>query len=254
MNIDELKAKLQQRVVYQPTGLCIRKDSEKPMLDGVAIVVNKETVLYEGSDWREIEVIDPNCIREEYIKTQDIKLNLLHERMLSFNRYPSGALVLESREDGLHFSAPGDDSAIARQAYDLTKNGTYTGCSFEFRAKDYTVSERKGADGKTEYVIRHQEFEMIRAITIGMDPAYKQTSVNARELYRELNGITDTNEPDAEAAKRDAEEKAKAEKEQREKEEAEKREKETLARSLNDIQSDLEDEEAIDAREKITNL
>lgn len=253
MNIDELKAKLQKRVTFQPTGLEMRKESETPVIEGLAIVVNKETVLWEGRDYREIEVIDPNCIREDFIKTQDIKLNLLHERQLSFAR-TGGALILDTREDGLHFSAPGDDSAIARQATDLIKNGTYTGCSFEFWAKDYEVSERQAADGKTEYVIRHKEFERIGAITIGMDPAYEQTSVNARELYRELNHITDTNEPDAEAAKREAEEKAKAEKEQREKEESEKREKETLARSLNDIQSDLEDEEAIDAREKITNL
>lgn len=231
MNIEELKNKLQKRVAFQPTGLEMRKDSEKPVIEGLAIVVNKETVLWEGSDWREIEVIDPNCIRKEFIDTQDIKLNLLHARQLSFAR-TGGALVLDTREDGLHFSAPGDDSAIARQATDLIKNGTYTGCSFEFWAKDYEVSERKAADGKTEYVIRHKEFERIGAITIGMDPAYEQTSVNARELYNEMH-------PD-EAAKREAELKEQAEKEAREKEEAEKREKETRERSLRDREREIE--------------
>lgn len=179
-----LNTKLQHRTAFQPTGLLMREGAETPTIDGVAIVVNKETVLYEGSDWREVEVIDPSCITDEFIKSQDIKLNLLHERSLSFAR-TGGSLILETREDGLHFSAPGDDSAIARQATDLIKNGTYTGCSFEFWAKDYQVSERVGADGKTEYVIRHQSFERIGAITIGMDPAYEQTSVGLREKYQE---------------------------------------------------------------------
>lgn len=233
MNIEELKNKLQKRVAFNPKGIIVRaENSDKPVVEGVAIVTNQETVLREYSDYRVVEVVEPSCIREEFIKTQDIKLNLLHARVLSFNRYPSGSLVLNTREDGLHFSAPGDDSAIAKQAHDLTRNGTYTGCSFEFGAKDYEVIERTGADGKTEYLIRHKEFAYIEAITIGMDPAYEQTSVNARELYNEMH-------PD-EAAKREAELKEQAEKEAREKEEAEKREKETRERSLRDREREIE--------------
>lgn len=184
----ELKTKLQHRTAYQPTGLIMREnDEEHSTLSGVAIVTNAETTLYEGSDWREIEIIDPSCLNAEFMAEQDIKLNLLHERSLSFarNNKGKGTLVLETREDGLHFEAPGDDSSIARQASDLIKNGTYTGCSFEFWAKDYEVTERTAQDGKKEYVIRHKAFERIGAITIGMDPAYEQTSVNAREIYRE---------------------------------------------------------------------
>lgn len=202
----EIKTKLQHRVAFQPTGLLMREETDKPTLEGVAIVTNAETVLWEGSDWREIEIIDPSCLDAEFLAQQDIKLNLLHERSLSFarNNQGKGSLVLEAREDGLHFSAPGDDSAIARQASDLVKNGTYTGCSFEFWAKDYEVSERVGADGKTEYVIRHTAFERIGAITIGMDPAYEQTSVNAREMYRESH--EDLNAAERELLKRQQEE------------------------------------------------
>lgn len=238
----ELKTNLQKRVAFQPTGLMMRKDSDKPTIEGVAIVVNKETVLWEGSTYREIEVIDPSAISAEFIATQDIKLNLLHERALSFAR-TGGSLVLDTREDGLHFSAPGDDSAIARQATDLIKNGTYTGCSFEFWSKDYTVTERKAEDGKTEYVIRHQSFRKIGAITIGMDPAYEATSVGLREMYREMNGITDGNDPDAEAAKREAELKEQAEKEAAE---AAEREKFTRERALREEQIDADAERALD--------
>jgi single-strand DNA-binding protein len=44
-----------------------------------------------------------------------------------------------------------------------------------------------GKDGKKEYVVRHTKFARIGAITIGMDPAYEQTSVGLREMYRETH-------------------------------------------------------------------
>ena len=60
--------------------------------------------------------------------------------------------------------------------------GVYTGCSFEFYAKDYTVEEVKDQNGDTLTRITHTVFESLLAITIAMDPAYAQTAVNAREL------------------------------------------------------------------------
>lgn len=59
------------------------------------------------------------------------------------------------------------------------KNGTYTGCSFEFYSKDYEIEERT----KGDYLVTHKAFEKLTALTIAMDPAYEQTSVNAREEY-----------------------------------------------------------------------
>lgn len=180
------KDKLQKRSLFQQTRLHLREEKENDTIEGVAIVANVETVLYEGSTYREIEVIDPSAISADFIATQDIKINLLHEREYTFgrNNKGKGSLVLNPRETQLEFSHP-VDSDIAKQARDLIKNGTYSGCSFEFWPKDYEVTEREAADGKKEYVIRHKAFERVSAITIGMDPAYKDTSVSLRELYRE---------------------------------------------------------------------
>ena len=55
--------------------------------------------------------------------------------------------------------------------------------------------------------MRHTKFRAITALTLGMDPAYLQTSLSARELWNE----TESGKREAEAAeqaKRDAEEKA----------------------------------------------
>lgn len=228
----ELKTTLQKRVAYQPTGLMMREESEQdPKIAGVAIVTNAETILYEGSDWREVEIIDPACISEEFIKTQDIKLNLLHERSLSFARCNKGegGLSLDTREDGLHFETNIPDCDLGQRAKALIANGTYTGCSFEFYPKDYEVSERKGADGKNEYVIRHTAFAQIGAITIGMDPAYQQTSCGLRELLHK--------EDDADA-EREAQLKAEAEKREQE--------KKTRERKLREMQMDWDAEALID--------
>lgn len=180
------KNKLQKRSLFQQTGLHLREGDEANTIEGVAIVANVETVLYEGKTYREIEIIDPSAISGDFIATQDIKINLLHEREYTFgrNNKGKGSLVLMPRETQLEFSHP-VDSEIAKQARDLIKNGTYSGCSFEFWPRDYEMIERQAADGKTEYVIRHKAFERISAITIGMDPAYQDTSVSLRELYRE---------------------------------------------------------------------
>lgn len=212
--------KIQRREVFNPSAVSLREiEGKDGIIEGVAIVTNVETVLYEGSDWREIEVIDPSCITPEFLAQQDIKLNLLHERNSTIARTPN-SLRVESREDCLHFEADAPDCDLGKRAQALIANGTYTGCSFEFYAKDYAVSERQGADGKTEYLIRHTAFEKITALTIAMDPQYESTSVKAREIYLAEHPEAHR-ETEAEEAERLANDQARAEAEAKAKREQE---------------------------------
>ena len=212
MNKDEIK--LHKREGFTAGGVHLREDGEKAnIIEGLAVVTNQETVLSEDSDWREIEVIDPSCLAEDFLREQDIKLNLLHERKDSFARTPN--LHVFAGEDGLHFETEIPDCDLGQRAKALIGNGTYTGCSFEFYPKDYTVSERTAADGKTEYVIRHKAFAKITALTIAMDPYYNQTSVNAREMYLAEHPESQAAEKAAqEAVQREAEAKAAEQREQ----------------------------------------
>lgn len=175
----------EKREVFCAGSLAVRENDDKgKIIEGVAIVTEQETVLWECSDYREIEVIAQSCINPDFIAQQDMTLNLLHNRDESFARTPN-SLRVEPREDGLHFEADVPDCDLGKRAQALTANGTYSGCSFEFYPKDYQVSERQAADGKTEYIIRHTAFERITALTLAMNPAYPTTSVGVRELYRE---------------------------------------------------------------------
>ena len=87
----------------------------------------------------------------------------------------------------------------------MVRRGDYSGCSFEFYPKDYEVERSEGADGKDEVIIRHKSFEFLSALTIGMDPAYRQTTVNAREMDK-LTPEGKAAAEAAEAARREAEE------------------------------------------------
>jgi phage head maturation protease len=214
---------MEKREFFSPSSFSIREGEDQgKTIEGVAVVTERETVLYEGPDFREIEVIAQSCIDPAFMAEQDMKLNLLHRRDESFARTPK-SLHHESRADGLHFTAEVPDCDLGKRAVALIDNGTYTGCSFEFYPKDYQVSERKASDGKTEYVIRHTAFEKVTALTIAMDPAYSATSVGVRELYRELHPAEDDTEGDklreqqereaAEAAAKEAEEAARIERE-----------------------------------------
>ena len=202
----------EKREVFCAGSLAVREGDDKKIIEGVAIVTEKETVLWEGSDYREVEIIAQSCINREFIAQQNMTLNLLHNRDESFARTPK-SLRVEPREDGLHFEADIPDCDLGKRARALTENGTYQGCSFEFYPKDYEVSERQAADGKKEYVIRHTAFERITALTLAMNPAYPTTSVGVRELYEQNHKETDE--------EREAREKAEREKQERERKEAE---------------------------------
>ena len=75
----------EKREMFCAGSLAVREaDGKGNIIEGVAIVTEQETVLWEGSDYREIEVIAKSCITPDFIAQQDMTLNLLHNRDESF--------------------------------------------------------------------------------------------------------------------------------------------------------------------------
>ena len=145
----------------------------------------------------------------EFLKTQDVKMNMLHERELTIARcnQGTGSMRMAVDEQGVTFEFEAPRCDIGDRCLEMVRRGDYSGCSFEFMPKDYDVERTKGFDGKDEVIVRHKSFEFISALTIGMDPAYRQTTVNARELEK-LTPEGKAEIEAAETAKREAEEKA----------------------------------------------
>ena len=199
------KIELQQRMRFVPQGMKIREaeDGKKSRtVEGCAIVFGQETTLWDGKYERWREIINKSCITDEFLREQDIKLNLLHNRSntIARNNKGVGNLVLDLREDGLYFSAELPDCDICNRALAMVSTGVYSGCSFEFWPGDYREEVTKLEDGREDILITHENFQRVDALTIAMDPAYEQTSVGLREQFeqREKQHITDEGDPDAE--------------------------------------------------------
>ena len=177
---------------------------ESRTIVGTAIVFNAESEILDDWGKRFREVIRPEACSMEFLNSQDIKLNLLHEREMSIARANKGVgnLHLSVDERGVNFEFEAPRCDLGNRALELIRAGVYSGCSFEFLPQDYDVTER-GED----VLITHTKFRAITALTIGMDPAYKQTSVNARELYEQT--------PAGQKAKEEAEEKGAREEQER---------------------------------------
>ena len=176
IEIRTLDCKLSVREVDDPA------QGESRTITGTAIVFDAESEVLDDWGYKFREVIKPSAATMEFLNTQDIKMNLLHERELTLARCNKGegSLRLTVDDKGVNFEFEAPKCDIGDRCLEMVRRGDYSGCSFEFWPEDYDIEER---DGGKDVKITHKKFRAITALTIGMDPAYKQTSVNARELY-----------------------------------------------------------------------
>ncbi len=171
-----------------PTNFSVRESGvegeESRTIQGTAIVFNQpfDVEDYAGNIYREI--IAPSACTMEWLKTQDIKMNLLHNRDNSVARWNKGEgnLIISVDDKGVHFEFEAPKCDLGDRALELVRAGVYSGCSFEFWPKDYEVAESQSLDGTRIVTVTHTAFEAVDALTIAMDPAYKQTSVSVDEL------------------------------------------------------------------------
>lgn len=228
--------KLQQRMRFMPQGVEIRENedgSESRKIGGKAICFNEVTTLWDGKYYVDRETIAPSCITEEFLREQDVKLNIMHERRdtVCRNNKGEGTLKLELRADGLYWEAEMPKCDIGDRALELVRNKTLTGCSFEFYPEEYTEAVTQLADGREDTLYTHTKFKALTALTIAMDPAYAGTSVNEREQYQ----------------KREADHEAKMNEEAR----REEREKKTREHELLVLQEEVMEDRLFAERENI---
>ena len=182
------------------------EEGESRTITGRAIVFNSESELLDEYGMRFREIILPEAVTEEWLTTQDVKMNMLHDRQLTVARCNKGegSLRLEVDDQGVTFEFEAPKCDIGDRCLEMVRRGDYSGCSFEFYPDQYEVEERED-----EVLIKHSKFAGLVGLTIGLDPAYTTTYVNARELVKH-----EEEENDEEARKAEEE----AEREQREKE------------------------------------
>lgn len=187
------------------------QEGESRTICGRAIVFNSESELLDDFGMTFREVIDPSAVTMDFLMTQDIKLNMLHDRNQTVARWNKGkgSLRLNLTREGLDFEFEAPKCDIGDRCLEMVRRGDYSGCSFEFYPKDYDVVER--GNGKKDVLVKHRSFAKLTALTIGLDPAYTATSVNARELYEETEAGKAEKQAEIEKAEREAAEAAERE-------------------------------------------
>jgi uncharacterized protein len=140
-------------------------------ISGVAAVYNRESQNL-GSF---VEYLRPGCF-EKSLKSQDVFICYNHNSELILGRLSNRTLTLDDRYDGLHFACDLPRTSYARDVLELIKRGDVPGMSFRFYVKKDRWTDL-GRVQKRE-VLEAELYEISPVI----EPAYLQSSVNARKL------------------------------------------------------------------------
>lgn len=184
-----MKTNCENRLRFTPTGMQVRENEnggESRTIEGCAIVFNRETTLWDGHYTRVREIIAPSCIDETFLREQDVKLNIMHDRAQTIARRTKqgeGKLKLDLREDGLYMSCELPDTEQSRQIIANIRDKVYAGMSFEFFEGEFNDQVTTLPDGREDRLRTQTKFKKLTALTIALDPAYDATSIGAREGY-----------------------------------------------------------------------
>lgn len=160
---------------------------------GYAILFNTPSApLWSDEDEEAREIIAPEAITKELLDGCDIKFTMFHDRQLILARSKNGAGTLSYTVDekGVAFEFEAPNTADGDKALELVKRGDLAGCSFMFSTHYWdeafvsrTVEVR---DGRAYITYTVKAVTGVYDMTLAADPAYPDTSVEAREFARDL--------------------------------------------------------------------
>lgn len=186
------KTKIVRRQILTPSALRLREANggeQSRTITGYAILFNTPSApLWADDDSEAREVIDPSAITRELLDKQDIKMTMFHDGqlILARSRNGEGTLSYDVDEKGVSFEFEAPNTADGDKAIELVKRGDISGCSFAFSTyyydTDYVEKSAEVVDGKTVATYRVKEVTGIYDFTLAADPAYPDTSVEAREF------------------------------------------------------------------------
>ena len=155
---------------------------------GYAILFGVPSVtLFKDGNYEEREVIDKCAISQEFLNSCDIKMTMYHNRQIVLARSDKGKGTLYYRVDpkGVYFEFDAPKTQHGDEALELVRRGDINGCSFVFSTyynDDNFVKRVTEKINGIECVTCHvRKMTGIYDFTITTDPAYPDTSVDARE-------------------------------------------------------------------------
>lgn len=185
------------RTAYTPANLQVREtegETQSRTITGYAILFNTPSdTLWKDEDSEAREVIDPAAITRETLDKSDIKFTMFHDRQLILARSNKGqgTLSYEVDERGVKFTFDAPETVDGDKALELVRRGDISGCSFAFTTRYYDTDfvDREvnvSVDGYKSIVYRVKAITGVYDFTLAADPAYPDTTVEARELVESL--------------------------------------------------------------------
>lgn len=160
----------------------MRTDGRK--IVGVAAVTNAWSKDLGGFR----EMIRPEAFTQELIDRSDIMLNVDHDpsKVLARSRFGSGSLKLTITDRGLEFYTEAPNTSLGNDMLEMLRRGDYSQCSFCFSmpSEDADIWYKNESG---ELCREIKSFDRLYDVSVVYDPAYDQTSVDARSA--DLVGI-----------------------------------------------------------------
>lgn len=176
-------------------------------ITGYAIMFNTPSApLWSDDDSEAREVISPEAITKELLDSCDIKFTMYHDRQLILGRSNKGSGTLGYFVDdkGVGFNLELPNSPNGDEALELVSRGDLSGCSFAFTTRywdsDFVERTAKVVNGSTQITYTIKAVTGVYDFTLAADPAYPDTSVEAREftvgLRQSERHLSQESEPD----------------------------------------------------------
>lgn len=184
-------------------GLRVREAAEggesSRTITGYAILFNTPSApLWSDEDSEAREIIAPGAVTKELLDGCDIKFTMFHDRQLILGRSNKGVGTLEYfvDEKGVGFNLDMPKSPNGDEALELVSRGDISGCSFAFTTRywdsDFVERTTKAVNGTQQITYTVKAITGIYDFTLAADPAYPDTSVEAREF---TDGLREAEKP-----------------------------------------------------------
>lgn len=165
-------------------------------ITGYAILFNTPSApLWADDDSEAREIIAPEAITKELLDGCDIKFTMFHDRQLILARSKQGSGTLSYKVDskGVCFEFEAPQTADGDKALELVRRGDISGCSFAFTTRywdrDFVERTSKVVNGTTMITYTVKGITGVYDFTLAADPAYPDTSVEARQLREALQEV-----------------------------------------------------------------
>lgn len=170
---------------------------------GRAILFNTPSApLWSDEDEEAREIIAPEAITKELLDGCDIKFTMFHDRQLILARSNKGTGTLSYTVDdkGVAFEFEAPNTVDGDKALELVKRGDLAGCSFAFSThywdESFVSRTVEVRDGRAYITYTVKAVTGVYDMTLAADPAYPDTSVEAREFARDLREAAKPEDPD----------------------------------------------------------